>query len=123
VDEVNERIRRLREQSMNAQPSLSIERAKLLTEFYQSGAVDRVSIPVARALAFKYILENKQICINEGELIVGERGPEPTATPTYPEICTHTQQDFEILHSRDKINFTVNEEVKQLQPFLERKIH
>jgi formate C-acetyltransferase len=115
VDDVNERIRRLREQSMNAQPSLSIERAKLLTEFYQSGAVDRVSIPVARALAFKYLLENKKICINEGELIVGERGPEPTATPTYPEICTHTPQDFEILHSREKISFTVDEEVKNLQ--------
>ncbi|MHA2155988.1 MAG: pyruvate formate lyase family protein, partial [Candidatus Hodarchaeales archaeon] len=112
---MNERIRRLREQSMNAQPSLSIERAKLLTEFYQSGAVDRVSIPVARALAFKYLLENKKICINEGELIVGERGPEPTATPTYPEICTHTPQDFEILHSREKISFTVDEEVKNLQ--------
>ncbi len=115
MDDVNERIRRLREQSMNAQPSLSIERAKLLTEFYQSGAVDRVSIPVARTLAFKYLLENKKICINEGELIVGERGPEPTATPTYPEICTHTPQDFEILHSREKISFTVDEEVKNLQ--------
>ncbi len=112
---MNERIKRLREQSVNAQPSLSIERAKLLTEFYQSGAADRVSVPVARAQAFKYILENKKICINEGELIVGERGPEPTATPTYPEICTHTQEDFEILNSRDKISFTVDEEVKKLQ--------
>jgi formate C-acetyltransferase len=100
---------------MNAQPSLSIERAKLLTEFYQSGAVDKVSIPVARAQAFKYILQKKQICINEGELIIGERGPEPTATPTYPEICNHTPQDFEILHSREKISFTVDEEVKVVQ--------
>lgn len=32
------------------------------------------SVPVQRALAFQYILENKFICINEGELIVGERG-------------------------------------------------
>ncbi|MHA1975386.1 MAG: trans-4-hydroxy-L-proline dehydratase [Candidatus Hodarchaeales archaeon] len=112
---MNSRIKRLREQSMNAQPSLSIERAKLLTEFYQSGAVDKVSIPVARAQAFKYILQKKQICINEGELIIGERGPEPTATPTYPEICNHTPQDFEILHSREKISFTVDEEVKVVQ--------
>ena len=37
-----------------------------------------------RALAFKYFLENKQICINEGELIVGERGPAPKAVPDLP---------------------------------------
>ncbi len=112
---MKDRIKSLREQSMNAQPSLSIERAKLLTEFYQSGAADKVSIPVARAQAFKYILENKEICINEGELIIGERGSAATATPTYPEICTHTAQDFEILHSREKISFSVNDEVKELQ--------
>ncbi|PWI49408.1 formate C-acetyltransferase/glycerol dehydratase family glycyl radical enzyme [Candidatus Heimdallarchaeota archaeon B3_Heim] len=112
---MKDRIKSLREQSMNAQPSLSIERAKLLTDYYQSGAADKASIPVARAQAFKYILENKKICINEGELIIGERGPEPTATPTYPEICTHTLQDFEILNSREKISFSVNDEVKELQ--------
>ncbi len=115
MDDLNERIKQLRDQSINAQPSLSIERAKLLTEYYQSGAADKVSIPVARAQAFKYILEHKKICINKGELIVGERGPEPTATPTYPEICTHSQQDFEILHSREKISFSVDEEVKNIQ--------
>jgi len=97
VDSVNERITRLRDQSVSEKPSLSIERAKLLTEFYQGGEADKVSIPVARALAFNYILENKEICINEGELIVGERGPKPVATPTYPEICCHSLKDLDIL--------------------------
>ncbi len=60
-----------------------------MTEFYQSDAAQEVSAPVRRALAFQYILEHKKICINEGELIVGERGPAPLATPTYPEICIH----------------------------------
>ena len=75
-----ERIQKLREQSRNAIPTISIERAKLLTEFYKSGEADKVAIPVARALAFKYLLENKEIYINEDELIVGERGPAPKAT-------------------------------------------
>ena len=103
---MNERVIKLREQSLNSQPSLSIERAKLLTEFYQSGVVEKVSLPVARALALKYILENKELCINDGELIVGERGPRPVATPTYPEICTHTLNDLEILNSRSKISWS-----------------
>jgi len=56
-------------------PTVSLERAMLLTEFYRSGMAERVSVPVARAMAFKHLLENKKICINAGELIVGERGP------------------------------------------------
>ncbi len=111
---MNERVKKLREQSLNSQPTLSLERAILLTEFYKSGVVEKVSVPVARALAFKYILENKELCINEGELIVGERGPKPVATPTYPEICTHTIKDLEILDSRSKISFSVDEKTKKL---------
>ena len=85
---MNERIKKLREQTLNAKPSINLERAKLITEFYKNEKADRVSIPVARAMVFKYLLENKELCVNAGELIVGERGPKPAATPTYPEICT-----------------------------------
>jgi len=112
---MNERIRKLREQSLDAQPRISLERAALLTEFYKSGAAERVSVPAARARAFAYILSKKEICISEGELIVGERGPAPKATPTYPEICTHTLEDFAILNSREKISFAVSEEAKNIQ--------
>ncbi len=112
---MNDRIKRLRQQSLDAVPTLSLERAQLLTKFYSCGDVERVSVPVARALAFKYLMERKQICINDGELIVGERGPAPKATPTYPEICTHSIDDLEILDSRDKISFGVTEEAKSLQ--------
>ncbi len=109
-----ERIKKLRNQSRNAIPTLSIERAKLMTEFYKSGKVEKVSIPVARALAFKYLLENKEICFNDDELIVGERGPTPKATPTYPEICCHTLKDLDILDSREKISFKISDETRKL---------
>ncbi len=112
---MNERIKKLREQTLNTHPSISLERAKLLTYFYKSGKSEKVSIPVARALAFKYLLKNKKLCYNEGELIVGERGPAPHATPTYPEICTHTTKDFEILNNREKISFSVENEAKIFQ--------
>ncbi len=112
---MNERIRKLRQLSLDAVPSLSLERAKLLTEFYQSKAAEGNSVPVTRALAFKYLLEKKSIYIEPGELIVGERGPAPKATPTYPEICTHSSADFEILNSREKISFVSGPEERKLQ--------
>lgn len=112
---MNERIKKLREQTLNAKPFISIERAKLLTEFYKSGKADRVSVPVARAMAFEHILMNKELIVNSGELIVGERGPQPAGTPTYPEICTHSLDDFKILSEREKISFNVSDAVNNFQ--------
>jgi trans-4-hydroxy-L-proline dehydratase len=57
-------------------------------------------------------MENKKICINDGELLVGERGPGPQATPTYPELCCHTLADLDVISERKKISFKVSEEVK-----------
>lgn len=112
---MNERIKKLREQSLNAIPVISCERAKLLTEFYKSGKAESVSIPVARAMAFKYILGNKELCVNDGELIVGERGPAPKATPTYPELCCHSLEDFKILNERPKVWFKSDAETHKFQ--------
>ncbi len=111
---MKQRIKKLREQSLNAKPVISTERALLLTEFYQKKDANGASIPLQRALAFKYILENKKICVNKGELIVGERGPEPKATPTYPEICVHSIKDLNILDSREKISFSSNSKTKNI---------
>jgi len=111
---VNRRVEKLRQQSLETKPRISIERAELLTEAYQKNE-GSVSTPVLRALAFLHIMENKEICINEGELIVGERGPEPKATPTYPELCCHTIEDLEIISERDKISFAVSDRVKEVQ--------
>lgn len=112
---MNERIRKLREQSLEAKPYIDLERAILMTEFYENNNNQTLSPAVKRALAFKYVLDNKAICINDDELIVGERGSAPKATPTYPELTTHTLEDFEILNSREKIPFKVSPEAKKVQ--------
>ncbi|NWF96505.1 MAG: glycyl radical protein [Candidatus Thorarchaeota archaeon] len=110
---MSERVKRLRDQSVSTAPFISAERARLLTDFYQSGTAGASSTPVTRALAFRYILENKEIRINDGELIVGERGPSPKATPTYPELCCHSLMDLEVANSRERTRFTVSEDVKR----------
>ena len=112
---MNERIKKLRELSLGTEETISIERARLLTEFYTSGEIEKCSVPVARAKAFKYILENKELYLGEDELIVGERGPSPKATPTYPELCTHSLEDFDFLNNREKISFKVNEQTRNFQ--------
>ncbi|MGD8505266.1 MAG: glycyl radical protein [Candidatus Bathyarchaeota archaeon] len=111
---MSERVKHLRKQSIDTKPYVSTERAELLTDFYQSGVADRVSTPVARALALRYLMEIKTICINEGELIVGERGPAPRATPTYPELCCHTLEDLDVMNSRSRTRFLVNEDTRRI---------
>jgi formate C-acetyltransferase len=109
-----ERIRRLRDQSVTTNPHISTERAELVTDFYQSGGADNLSTPVARARAFRYILLNKEIYIGEDELIVGERGPSPRATPTYPELCCHTIPDLEACNNRVRSRFIANDDTKDV---------
>ena len=110
---MNKRIRKLREQSINAINRISAERALLLTEFYKKGLSKGLSTPMARAKAFEYILSKKSLCINDGELIVGERGPRPKATPTYPEICVHSLKDLEVLDTRKKVSFKVDDKTRK----------
>jgi formate C-acetyltransferase len=109
---LNERIARLREESVTTRPYLSTERAELITRFYQGPVPRQCSPPVTRAKAFLHLMEEKTIFIGPEELIVGERGPAPKATPTYPELCCHSLSDLEILHTRERTPFTVSEETR-----------
>jgi trans-4-hydroxy-L-proline dehydratase len=110
---MTERVRRLRQESLDAVPTLSAERARLMTAYYARHA-GRASSPVMlRAGSFAHLLEQKSIHIGAGELIVGERGPGPKLTPTFPEICCHSLHDLDTLHSREKTRFAVTEEVRR----------
>jgi len=107
---MRDRIRRLREASLATRPSISAERALLLTDFYreQNG---RHATPVMRAMAFRHLCRHKTVFIGDDELIVGERGPRPMAVPTYPELTCHTLEDLEILDSREKTSYRVEADV------------
>jgi formate C-acetyltransferase len=106
---VTPRIARLRKESFEALPSISIERAVLVTRFYKKN-YGKYSIPVLRALNFKNLCEQKTIYIGQDELIVGERGPHPKAVSTFPELTCHTLEDLQILNSRKMTRYTVSEE-------------
>ena len=106
-----DRVARLRQQSLDARPAISAERAVLMTGFYREHEGCHPA-PMMRALAFQHLLEHQTVWIGPGELIVGEKGPAPKATPTYPELCCHTLQDLDLLRAREKIPFAVSPEVR-----------
>lgn len=106
---MTDRTARLRQQSLDAAPEISHERAELMTDFYQAHD-GKHSVPVMRARSFLYLCEHKTIYLGEDELIVGERGPRPKAVPTYPELTCHSLQDLEILNSRPKTSYAVSAE-------------
>lgn len=109
---MNERVRKLRKQSLDAIPHLDLERAKLVTEAYKKYE-GTLSVPEMRATALKYYFEHKTLCINEGELIVGEKGDAPQAAPSFPELCCHTMQDLDVMDARELISFKVRPEDKE----------
>ena len=109
-----ERTRKLRQVSVTTEPKLSLERAEIETEVYQKYAGVK-EIPVLRALVFEEFMKRRELYIGEGELIVGEKGFEPQTAPTFPELCCHTLEDFDVMEQRDTITFKVADE--------DRKIH
>jgi formate C-acetyltransferase len=110
---MNDRTSQLRRQSLDTPPSISDERALLITEFYQANN-GRYSVPVMRARAFHHLCQHKTIYLGELELIVGERGPCPKAVPTFPELTCHSVEDLKILNSRPKTWYRVDEETVRL---------
>lgn len=108
---MTERVRRLRESSLSIPPSISAERAQLLTRFYREHD-GRLPIPILRAQSFAYLCRHQSIHLGADELIVGERGPAPKATPTFPELNCHSLEDLTILNSREKTRYLVPPEVR-----------
>jgi pyruvate-formate lyase-activating enzyme len=106
---MNERVRALRRKSLETQPRIYMERARLMTDAYKKYE-GSVSVPELRALAFLHFMEHRTLYLGEGELIVGEKGDGPQAAPTVPELCCHSLEDMRLMNERELIRFTVGEE-------------
>ena len=106
---MTERIKSLRDRSFEKKPSFSAERAKLVTDFYKMND-GKYPVPVLRGMNFKYICEHKTIYLGDRELIAGERGPEPKAVSSFPELTCHSTEDLKILSSRNMQSYSVSPE-------------
>ena len=106
---MNARIKALRKVSMETQPHIDLERAKIETEVYKQWE-DKVSLPVLRAMVLKEYFSKKTLYLGEGELIVGETGKDPQSSPTFPELTCHTLDDMHIMNDRAVVNYSVTEQ-------------
>ena len=106
---MNDRIKRLRQQSVETEPTLTIERALIETAFYKEN-YGKMPNCILRAKNFYEICKKKTIYIGEDELIVGERGPKPKAVPTFPELTCHTVEDLHTLNTRELQPYRISQE-------------
>ena len=84
---MTERVKNLREQSLAAPASISIDRARLVTEFTRQNNGLLFHRPVFRAqLVCLSACSRKISYFGEDELIVGEKGHAPKAAPDLPRI-------------------------------------
>lgn len=105
---MNERVRKLRRVSVDTQPRISIERARIETETYKKYE-GTMSVPELRATALYEYMRQRKLYIGEGELIVGEKSEGPQVAPTFPELCCHTLEDMHIMNDRELISFKIDE--------------
>ena len=122
---MNDRIRRLRQQSVETPATLTIERALIETAFYKEN-YGKYPVPVLRAKNFYEICAKKAIYIGDDELIVGERGPRPKAVPTFPELTCHSVEDLRVLDTRDLQAYHISQEdidtyAREVIPYWEGK--
>ena len=106
---MNDRIKRLRQQNFDTPTTLSIERALIETAFYKEN-YGTMPIAVLRAKNFYEICKKKTLYIGDDELIVGERGPQPKAVPTFPELTCHSVEDLHTLNERELQRYTISQE-------------
>lgn len=106
---MNERIKRLRQESIDTPTTLTIERALIETAFYKEN-YGKMPIAVLRASNFLEICKKRTIYIGRDELIVGERGPVPKAVPTFPELTCHSVEDLHVLDTRDLQPYHISQE-------------
>jgi len=109
-----DRIRALRKRSVESTPSLSMERAVLLTEAYQRH-LGTCSPPVLRGKAFLHLMEQRTLHLEKDTLIAGEKGHKPWAAPTFPELCCHSLDDLSNMNDREHVFFKVSEEDRKIQ--------
>jgi formate C-acetyltransferase len=110
---ITPRIKKMREEIVEAKPILCSERAILVTESYKE--TENEPAVIRRAKALKKVLENMTINIWDGELIVGNHGGNGRrSAPVFPEWGTYwlEKELDEILETRPQDRFIVPQKVK-----------
>lgn len=108
-----DRIQYLKDLLFESKRSISLERAKLYTESYKE--TEGLPQVLRRAKATEHILDNVEITINQGELIIGGRTVKPRSGIASPEMSPYWIYDeLDTLPTRPQDQFDISNEDKEL---------
>ncbi|MHA1246394.1 MAG: glycyl radical protein [Candidatus Thorarchaeota archaeon] len=107
------RAQRLKQYILDAEPTISSERAKLFTEALKAHEDD--PSPLRLAKAFAHVLDNITIRIEPDELIVGNMGPTPRSCQVFPEYSwTWIYDELDRFDKRRTERFAISEEDRRV---------
>lgn len=95
---LSKRIERLSNKVRTTQPTICIDRARLATEFYKKPSIEPFIL--RRAKLFKYVLENKEIFIDDDSIIAGHMASRMHAVPVFPEMSAWLRDEVDTLDTR-----------------------
>ncbi|MHA1654380.1 MAG: glycyl radical protein [Candidatus Thorarchaeota archaeon] len=107
------RAQKLKQYILDAEPTISSERAKLFTEALKAHEDDPA--PLRLAKAFAYVLDNITIRIEPDEIIVGNMGPTPRSCQVFPEYSwTWIYDELDRFDKRRTERFAISEEDRRV---------
>ncbi|MGK5093542.1 pyruvate formate lyase family protein [Deltaproteobacteria bacterium TL4] len=104
------RLQRMRAEHINAQKTVCIERARLVTEFFRKEGVSEAGMVLKQAKALKYILANLPVPVFEEELLVGSTTqhrfgclifPEFFGAAIFSELPNLSKRKFDPVHIKE----------------------
>ncbi len=106
------RSQRLKQRMLDAEPTISSERAVLFTEYVKANWSEPAIL--RNAGAFAHVLDNITIRIEPDELIVGNMGPTPRSCQVFPEYSWKwIEEELDKFNKRRTERFSISEEDKQ----------
>ena len=94
------------------EPKISIERAKIITEYYKHASPEPEIIK--RAKAFRRLLETYPVSIDPDELIIGKAAEEPRAALLFPEYSVKwILEELDVFDKREVDKFRIEEKDKK----------
>ena len=105
------RTKQLNEDMRASIPAICLERARLVTESYQSSEGQPYLLRRARALA--HILDHMTIFIRPEELIVGNHASRQRSAPLYPDTGLFSDRELDLLPVREVDTLQITEDQKR----------
>lgn len=123
---MNLRTTKLKEKIAGKTPVLDSERAVFYTKSWK--CTEGEPIVMRRALAFKEVMENQTVFIDDGELIVGNQAGQYNAAPIFPEYGIEwIVGDIEKMDQRMLDKFEISEKdakaLLEIEPYWRGRTH